>query len=1304
MAAARSALARGLLIGAVVIALLALAAWQVHDRVLVWALERAVHASEGKLQIEGVSGSLVDGLRVRSVAWQPPAGTRARLSDVRLRWRWPQMLLGRVVVSTLRVAEVTVELADDGSPPSLPQSLALPVWVELPDVGIDRLLLRPAGGEPVLLEAVTLAADHDPDQARWRIDRLAARSAWGAASLRARIGTSQPFHIDALAQADLAWQGIALRLHAGGRLGSPDVQLEARPPGAAPDSAPVLHARSEINWLAGTVSPVLLTLRGLRPAQLGLAGPQALIDGNAVMHWRPDGPQPQLSGKVHLSNREPARLDQQGLPLTGLHAVVHWTPNRWRLSELVAELPDKGRISGVITVDPARALTLPGLSLPGLQGELQLTGVQPALLHGALPAARLSGTARLTGQQFAVALSDAARGQASAAGRLEGDRLVLDALRVARLPGLGAASAQASGSLQLQAPWDTALQGRVDGLDLAAVHALRPGLLPSDWRGGLEGRWSVRGPVGSAAQPRALQLAVEVERGSLQGLPLRGRGSALLPSAGLREIDLSAQWGASRLRAAGSLGVAGEALQFDLDAPALAPLAALAGLPAMQGELKAQGSWQGSAAHPALGLNATLARWRMGGHQIAQASVNGQLRADQLSLNGQARGLQVAGRPLDSLDLQLEGSPAAHRGRVALRAGAHQLQAAADGAMQGEWSAPRWSGQLTELALRGPVGARLRAPVTLSLARDALQLGAAAIDSDAGTLGLRQLSLANGRWSGAGEARLRGLARLADALGLERPASPPDLDLDDLSVELDADLAGSGRDDLSGSLSLRARPPAGVQGVADAAIRLREGAMQGSLQMSLPTLAVVNRWIGPEWSLDGRLTLAGQLGGTLSAPRLTGDVRGEALRLEQRSMGWRLGAGRLQARFDGDRLRLDSLRLYSGQAAIDAASRGPAPAGGDAAALASGAIDLAGDLRAADRSGRFTLRAQAAPVPFGPGQRVVVSGEADVLSQAGRFEVKGKLRADEGLIELRGGDAPSLPDDMVVVGAAAPTTATAAAPARPGAGAAESGLRLHADLAIDLGEKLRVRGSGVDARLTGALALRGTLPEAPRAFGTVRVRDGSYSAYGQKLDISRGRVVFNGPIDNPALDLTALRPNLPLEVGVSLTGTVLSPRIRLVSRPEMNDADKLSWLVLGTAPDGAQTGAQTAALQAAAATLFGRNDGGLASALGLDVLTIRGSGALDSFAASSTLSGFQSGSAVPGQVGGSATVSPGAVGQNVVAIGKRLSSRLVVTYEQGLRGVWNLLRIQYDITNRMAIRAQTGSESAIDLLWRLSFD
>ena len=154
----------------------------------------------------------------------------------------------------------------------------------------------------------------------------------------------------------------------------------------------------------------------------------------------------------------------------------------------------------------------------------------------------------------------------------------------------------------------------------------------------------------------------------------------------------------------------------------------------------------------------------------------------------------------------------------------------------------------------------------------------------------------------------------------------------------------------------------------------------------------------------------------------------------------------------------------------------------------------------------------------------------------------------------------------------------------------------------------------------------------------------------------------------------------------------------------MSDAERLSWLVLGVAPEGAQTGAQTAALQAAAAPLFGSNDGGLAAALGLDVLTVRAAGVIDPFAPSAVLGGFGAGGAAPGQVGANPTVTPSLASQNVVAIGKRLSSKVVVTYEQGLRGIWNLLRIQYELTDRLSVRAQTGSESAIDLLWRLSFD
>jgi translocation and assembly module TamB len=58
----------------------------------------------------------------------------------------------------------------------------------------------------------------------------------------------------------------------------------------------------------------------------------------------------------------------------------------------------------------------------------------------------------------------------------------------------------------------------------------------------------------------------------------------------------------------------------------------------------------------------------------------------------------------------------------------------------------------------------------------------------------------------------------------------------------------------------------------------------------------------------------------------------------------------------------------------------------------------------------------------------------------------------------------------------------------------------------------------------------------------------------------------------------------------------------------------------------------------------------------------------------------------------------------VVTVGKRLSSRLFLSYEQGLQGAWNLLRIQYDITRRLSLQLQTGSESAVDLLLFHWFD
>src|SRR5690606_28480130 len=195
-----------------------------------------------------------------------------------------------------------------------------------------------------------------------------------------------------------------------------------------------------------------------------------------------------------------------------------------------------------------------------------------------------------------------------------------------------------------------------------------------------------------------------------------------------------------------------------------------------------------------------------------------------------------------------------------------------------------------------------------------------------------------------------------------------------------------------------------------------------------------------------------------SSDLLEGELTGRDLALLQRALGWRLTDGTLDARFDGDRLDLAMLRLESG----------------------GGSIAMSGQLLLDGLHGGFTLRADRLPVPIGPGQRVVVSGNTGVASSGASLEWKGDIRADEALVELRGGDAPSLPDDVVIVDARAAGEEAGRA-AEPAAG----GFRIGADLNLDLGDKLRVRGSGIDVVLAGTLNLRGTLPSAPRAFGTV---------------------------------------------------------------------------------------------------------------------------------------------------------------------------------------------------------------------------
>jgi translocation and assembly module TamB len=309
-------------------------------------------------------------------------------------------------------------------------------------------------------------------------------------------------------------------------------------------------------------------------------------------------------------------------------------------------------------------------------------------------------------------------------------------------------------------------------------------------------------------------------------------------------------------------------------------------------------------------------------------------------------------------------------------------------------------------------------------------------------------------------------------------------------------------------------------------------------------------------------------------------------------------------------------------------------------------------------------------------RRIAASGNAQLDLDTKRIGFEGRFAVDDGLIDFSRSEAPTLGEDVHVVRrrptpappAGTPEAAlarrTAAPPPPPSAAARTLALDLH----VDMGQRLHIRGRGLDANLRGELHL--TSPGGRLAVaGTVYTVDGTYQAYAQKLAIDRGQLVFSGPIDNPRLDVEATRPNLDVRVGVAVTGTALSPRVRLFSEPNMTDMEKLSWLLLGRASEGS---ADDAAIvqQAALALLAGEGGrgGSLTKPLGLDTVSV-------------------------------GHTTSGDVQSTIVTVGKQLSQRWYVGYERSVNatsGSWQLI---YRIARRLTVRAQAGVDEALDVIW-----
>ena len=1048
-----------------------------------------------------------------------------------------------------------------------------------------------------------------------RLELARARTPWGDANGLATLGAGKPFPIEGGVRFVRATPPWTVDATAG--LAGTLLSTNVRLDGrvgTAPIEGELVLAPFEDRWLARARATA-------RDFDLAAFVPEAPKTAATIRLDAAGGERGGYAGEVAIENAMPGAPTAGRMPLKRATSRFAYDGSALRLSALVADLGVAGRARGEGEVDARGAsrwnLVVEALNLRGLHAPMRETRLAGKI------GARLDDGA----QHLDLDLREKGIAIAGAASR-EGDRVLIPKLRAAA--GQGELSGTATLSLAGAKPFEARAQFR--RFDPAAFGDWPTAILNGDIRatGTLEPAWRAD-----------VRMALSDSR--FRGVPLAGGGTFAVSPQGVRDADATATLGANRIAAKGSYGRPGDSLALELDARNLAQID-----PRAAGQLAGQATIGGSESSPsrptvAFDVRGAKLRWSSE-REIGTLLAQGELAAG-------------AQRPID-LALTADGIDALVR-------------------VEGEWDGARsWRGAITRLENRGEYALALAAPAPLEIAPDRAALGEAMVRGFEGELAIQRLVWESGRLSTAGRMRALPAAPLLAAAGW-KPERGTDLRLrGEWSLEMSPRVNGSARieresgdiviaaspvqalrlsqlaveakfvdDTMTATGSLDAANLGNVALAASASGLARDARLAGRVTANVTTLRLLDETVGTAAIINGRAALDLALGGTLGAPALAGTASADDVRIDVPQYGIALREGRLRAKIEDDALVLEDLSI-----------KGP-----------EGELTATGTLARGGEGAKLAWRADRLRIFNRPDRRLVVTGAGTAALSQTQLALRGALRAEEGYIEFAPQDTGRLGDDVVIVGRDAPAK-------RAGARA----LPLDLDMTLDPGQRFRIVGQGIDAYLRGKLHVQSRADGVIVARGAIETANGTYRAFGQKLDIERGRLLFDGPIDNPALDILALRKNLQVEAGVEVSGTARTPQVRLTSRPPVPDAEKLSWLVLGRASPDASS-ADLALLQAAAAQLVTSDQAvplhrRIIQDIGLDDIAVRGA----------------SGGAATGQV---------------VAFGKRVSDRLYIEYEQGLTVAANLVRLTFALTRTLSVNAQTSqTTSSFGFTYRRSFE
>ncbi|MBR6027098.1 MAG: translocation/assembly module TamB domain-containing protein [Neisseriaceae bacterium] len=1197
------------------------------------------------IEAKQLHGTLWKGFGAQDISINTKIGDEISLSNLTFDWDSSQLLKNRLLhihkleLGKLHIIKIANRESKKTTSNKLPDDIGLPLKVKIDNIISRGVLL----GKDILLNDAQLTYSYLDK--KHQADIVSINTIWGQIKGQAQLVNQTPFPLSG----NIDLHGVINQESADGIIklsGSlNDIVLQ----GELASASALWNSDIKLSPFAENaverIHHISVYGANINPRDFLNSAPQANLA--FITEIKPDETAQQLNGILSLFNENPRAYDLGGLPVSKLYGELNINDDSiLSLNNIALTLINNGEIK------------LNGTVADELNLQVALNDVSLSDIISKQSSRQVNGNVSITGKiDEPIAKWQLSQKSLSANGTL----LVQSAnngkslnISQADFSDGNNGIATLSGRLDLfeSMPLNIKLESR--NFNPEVIGDIYP-------KGKINGNLSINGTLKDTPN---LDSKLSIKNSVLSGMPLLVNGDLHYQKQHLSPSKLDISLGDNKIFAEGTFGHKNDRLNINVHTPSLNQF----GL-GLQGALNVQGFVAGDIDSLNIQLKGNANKFAYRDY-VSLQQLNFDLISSPnlhapLSINIDGQNLLAGSTEISHINTNAKGTLANHninaQASINTAGKPYRANIIAAGGFNKDY---QWNGNVSQLNLSDSLDVVLESPVSLTASKSLINLGAARWRVLGGLLNLQSLNWKEKQgFLTKGNAQNIQLSHLKNIVDI--PVEQNLVLSGDWDIQYNENMRGYlNVNHQSGDIIIPNRTKAiGIKqfslksnlsnnrinntivavtdfGNADAQLsiaqnfgdKLLKSPISGSLKLNNVDLNKLKYFLPPDTGLGGQLELDTQIKGSLSDPLISGSLNAQKLYYREREMGIFFTRGTLKSHFDGNRWLIDSLHFdHNSNGSIDV----------------SGEVSRAGIQPNAD----LNVSLKTYPVVRHADRRVVMSGDAKIrYSQNGGLILVGGLKLDEATIDFPKSGMPSLSDDVVVVGQTEKDKE-----ATP--------MLLAIDLGIDLNNAFRFSGKGLDVLMGGELQLKAQPKEEIRLIGAVNVVSGRYKAYGQDLEIDRGQIAFMGPMDNPSLNVRAKRRLSPVGAGVEVTGTLSHPRVVLIADDPMSDKDKLAWLVLGR---GATSG-DDAALAAAMGTMLA---GGINDKIGL----------VDDIGLTGRSTRNDTGEVNPAE--------------QMVTIGKHLTSRIYLGYEYGLSSTTQAVKLIFQLGRSIQLIGRAGTDSS----------